>query len=340
MIKLQFRDDPGRFTSLTADAVTLGRDPANDLCIDDPSISDFHAEIVSGEQGLMVIDLVSATGTFVNERRVRIRQRLAAWDRLRLGNVELEVNDPSVPRPGDWALRSDSELLADQFYSLGGETVIGRGSECEIAIDDALLSRRHVRISLSSGADSLTLRDLGSANGTFVNGVRVADAALTPGDELRLGSRRFIVVGPLREAAAASGEGEEDVTMLAVDATRAAEAPTEDLDSRTELIGTITLPAWLSEQTDFGGGAGDWRLTAPECSIGRTDDNDIVIRDGSVSRVHARLSVERDGWRIQDAGSSNGVVVNGARIQTALLQPGDVVELGRAVLTYHQGARA
>ncbi len=337
MIKLQFRDDPGRFLSLTADAVTLGRDPANDLCIDDASISDFHAEIVSGEQGLMVIDLVSATGTFVNERRVRIRQRLAAWDRLRLGTVELEINDPSVPRPGDWALRSDSELLADQFYSLGGETVIGRGSECEIAIDDALLSRRHVRISMNAGAGTLVLQDLGSANGTYVNGVRVGDTTLMPGDELRIGSRRFIVVGPLREAA--PGEGEEDVTMLAMDATVATvEAVTEDLDSRTELISATTLPAWLSEQTDFGG-AGDWPLSAPECCIGRTDDNDIVIRDGSVSRTHARLRVEGDGWRIQDAGSSNGVVVNGARVQSTVLQPGDVVELGRAVLTYHQGPR-
>jgi DNA-binding winged helix-turn-helix (wHTH) protein len=68
-----------------------------------------------------------------------------------------------------------------------GENILGRGSDSLVWIDAHSVSRRHARLRIDSGL--ATLEDLGSKNGTFVNGVRLTTAlALRDGDELRIGS--------------------------------------------------------------------------------------------------------------------------------------------------------
>ncbi|NED95434.1 DUF3662 domain-containing protein [Phytoactinopolyspora alkaliphila] len=68
--------------------------------------------------------------------------------------------------------------------------VLGRGSECDIRIDDPGISRRHVEIRVyQSGQDSqLVAVDLGSTNGTVIDGVRVPQAPVTDGSTIMLGS--------------------------------------------------------------------------------------------------------------------------------------------------------
>ncbi len=72
-------------------------------------------------------------------------------------------------------------------------------------------------------------------------------------------------------------------------------------------------------------------------SLGRADENDIVLGGDLVSRKHARLLVEGDLLRIEDLGSRNGSRVNGAPLQgTRPLSPGDVVTLGENTLSVRQ----
>jgi diguanylate cyclase (GGDEF)-like protein len=66
-----------------------------------------------------------------------------------------------------------------------GEIFIGRTPDNALVLDDGSVSRRHA--SLSHGADGWTLRDLGSTNGSFVNGVKVREALLRDGDRVRVG---------------------------------------------------------------------------------------------------------------------------------------------------------
>ncbi len=73
-------------------------------------------------------------------------------------------------------------------------------------------------------------------------------------------------------------------------------------------------------------------LGARPYTIGRDDANDIVIRDKSVSRFHARLDPAERGARITDLGSANGVRINGARVETATVEPGDLIALSERVL--------
>jgi DNA-binding winged helix-turn-helix (wHTH) protein len=68
-----------------------------------------------------------------------------------------------------------------------GEHIAGRDPECSLVIDATTVSRRHARITVVSG--TVTIEDLGSTNGTHVDGTRIAaPTRLAPGDEVALGS--------------------------------------------------------------------------------------------------------------------------------------------------------
>ncbi len=74
---------------------------------------------------------------------------------------------------------------------LGGEEfLLGRGSDCDLRLRDASISRHHCMFRIRR--NEITLMDLGSSNGTFVNGCRVvSQMALKSGDEICLGDFRF-----------------------------------------------------------------------------------------------------------------------------------------------------
>ncbi len=87
------------------------------------------------------------------------------------------------------------------FELKDGEFVIGRGTDCQLALDDALVSRRHAVI--RAEGDTLTLEDLGSRNGVRLNGERLEGSAeLHDGDKVRIGSQEMAIVRTHRVQAA------------------------------------------------------------------------------------------------------------------------------------------
>ncbi len=82
-------------------------------------------------------------------------------------------------------------LYAGQVFALSsGTQVVGREAGCHVPlVNDNTTSRRHATITVSP--DGYTIRDEGSSNGTFVNGVRIQEQKLTPGDEIQIGATRF-----------------------------------------------------------------------------------------------------------------------------------------------------
>jgi len=97
----------------------------------------------------------------------------------------------AMSRDGRLAVPSDQVfrlLWGQREVALSeGENILGRGTDSLVWIDAQSVSRRHARVMVASGL--ATLEDLGSKNGTFVNGVRLGSpVALRDGDELRIGN--------------------------------------------------------------------------------------------------------------------------------------------------------
>jgi hypothetical protein len=78
-------------------------------------------------------------------------------------------------------------------------------------------------------------------------------------------------------------------------------------------------------------------LVSSAVRVGRADDNDLVLVNPEVSRHHARLEPDGQGWRLIDLGSTNGTWVNGMRRNTATFTAGDEVAFGRIRYTVAPG---
>ncbi len=77
-----------------------------------------------------------------------------------------------------------------------------------------------------------------------------------------------------------------------------------------------------------------FRLQTDAVIIGRVDTADLVLPETGVSRKHALVERERDSWVITDSGSANGTTVNGSASERHELKHGDMVSIGRFVLTF------
>jgi pimeloyl-ACP methyl ester carboxylesterase len=78
-------------------------------------------------------------------------------------------------------------------------------------------------------------------------------------------------------------------------------------------------------------------FTKDHVSIGRDEENDVVVRDPAVSGRHATIERRRDAFILRDAHSANGVWVGGQRVDVHTLRDGDVVSLGRASMVFKAG---
>ena len=162
---------------------TIGRSSTNDIVIDSLLASRRHARLDCSGGRCAVEDLGSANGLFVNGRRVS-HAVLNPGDRLRIGDVDLTFQPTGASQAAAWL-----EIGAARHPLLLEQTSIGRSRDNHIHLADERASRHHARIDLQQGA--FVLRDLDSANGTYVNGQRVQRHRLESGDEIRIGDTRL-----------------------------------------------------------------------------------------------------------------------------------------------------
>ena len=81
-----------------------------------------------------------------------------------------------------------------EHYAFHGVTSVGRAPECDLRLDEAGMSRMHAR--LLPTEDGLLLEDIGSTNGSFINGKRVLRGDVRVGDEIGFDTLRFRLVAP------------------------------------------------------------------------------------------------------------------------------------------------
>lgn len=199
MLKLEFKNRGGDPIWIVDKSFAIGSAADNQLVIDDGSVSPQHARIVRNDGCYCLRDLGSTTGVYVNEQRINHKE-IDDGDAIRLGDIELLVVDPLAGRnQKHWSLIACSNWLSGREFALpkhtrDGTIKVGRSSSCDIVFPGTHLSREHVELRI--GDDHLLVRDLDSANGTFINDERVNEGTVYPGDKLRLDIYSFQILGP------------------------------------------------------------------------------------------------------------------------------------------------
>ena len=155
-----------------------------------------------------------ARGVHVNGRPVRRMAMLRIGDAVYVDGVEMVlVSGKPVPAVPAKLGNAPVDVVADprvvlrgvggryhgRSFTLERPRLVGRSAEADVRIDDPAFAERHARIDLHG--DLVVLRDLGSAEGSVVNGEVVRDAVLKPGDQIVFDAHhRFVVEAPARTA--------------------------------------------------------------------------------------------------------------------------------------------
>jgi len=108
-----------------------------------------------------------------------------------VANGTVAIGVELLPEPARLAVRVRRGMPPDALLPLDHAVVVGRDAGCDLVLVDARVSRRHLEI-VPAGAGN-RLRDLGSSNGTSLNGVRVDEADLGLGDLIALGDSELCV---------------------------------------------------------------------------------------------------------------------------------------------------
>lgn len=209
MLKVRFKDGRAEPVALVAPGKTIGKGEINDIVIDENGVSGFHADLRVDGSNVIIADVDTKTGTQLNGELLTGPTNVRAGDVIMIQGVELEVveeDDSSNAKTlvlsgtaldsslAGWFLVADSGPEKGQHIPVHARTEIGRALDCDISILEPALSRKHAEI--EPEGDDLFLQDLGSANGTYVNGEKIDRVKLKDGDILQFHKVRFIVKEP------------------------------------------------------------------------------------------------------------------------------------------------
>jgi S1-C subfamily serine protease/pSer/pThr/pTyr-binding forkhead associated (FHA) protein len=261
---------------------------------------------------------VGAVGQYMSRRLTGIRKR---------GEEDIADHRPAqreLPRhaPSPAALASTAAALALQpsgggspfALEVGKTVVVGRGRQCGIIINDETVSSSHARLEPDTKGSQVTVADLNSSNGTFLNGKRITNGVASVGDAVRFGSAEYKLVAG---------------TVVGGKA------------------GYSVAPGWMLSGFDTRGRALQFELR-PQTANGQAVDGkswtigrdrnraQFIIDDDSVSGAHAQITYEaRQGLTLRDLGSTNGTKIDGAPLGSraiALSDTGQEITFGAAKL--------
>ncbi len=150
---------------------------------------------------------------------------------------------------------------------------VGRSPQNDIVIDNKNVSSSHACFKILN--NEIILEDVGSTNGTYVNGEKITSQKVTASDTITFSKQHTF------------------------DWSRLKKLVNTDQPAKTEGAGRVHTKIKEREVIN----------------IGRSSDNDLVINNIKVSRKHAKLEKTGNEWFIEDLGSSNGTFLNGEKVK-------------------------
>ena len=331
---------------------TLGRHLENDLVVAGDDVEDYHLRLEVTERGPSAYPLGVAT---YNLNGVELDQPmgLVVGDRLTIGSSDMQLTVERVEPSGveEWWFY---EEYGGASLPLQDTMVVGRNEDCDLTLADDHISRRHAKIVLAE--DAVWVQDLHSANGTKVNGHRLAGGCrVLHGDLVHFDELGFQLVAkggdmtaarrpkiddlrPLEEENAEAPELADQTQVLATDTTQAtavlplSPAPAMDASELPPnglyLIGeTAPVEARVIP------------LDSGRMLIGRTARADVQIKHSTVSAEHAEIVVRTEGVVVRNLMATNGTFVNERPADLVELQDGDRLRVGEVVLVFRKTQR-
>lgn len=254
-------------------------------------------------------------------------------------------------------------------HAFEGELTIGRAEGNGLVLTEGGVSRRHATLRVEDGA--LSIEDLGSANGTLVDQVRIEEPTrLGPTSQVAIGDYVLTIkasavkasgarsaarpgaasrsLAPARLPSGMKDPGPAPSTRVlgaankpgAHGAARAAGEPPHSSALAKRPASAIVGPPL--EGPALRGLTGPWLNRRFPLSgkvvVGRMPPAQVVVEDDSISRRHAEVEVTAEGVVLRDLGSANGTLLNGVAVTgEILLQPGDVLQVGVVELAFEDG---
>lgn len=218
-----------------------------------------------------------------------------------------------------------------------GALVVGR-RDGDLVLDDPMVSGQHLQV-MAKGT-GWVLQDLGSTNGTMVDGRLVREIELRPGAEITVGSTRmvlFLANEQAEDGPRDSGlESQLEIAWLLDEELVEIKGASDHTGSAADVIGQdLRLPPGMNAVVEVVAGQDVgkvYRFTRGNVIIGRRM-GEIPLSDVEASRRHAVVEVfGREMIFLRDLGSTNGTFHNGRRVSVSRLRPGDTIGVGKTVM--------
>lgn len=263
-LRLRFPDRSYADVLLGPGVHGIGRVPGGGI---GPVAQDALVQVCVDRRGAWMKIGSGAQGVHVNGRPVRRMAMLRVGDAIYVEGTELlllgvgSAGVGALPSQATQAGEADPSTARILLRGVGGQhhgrsftldrpRLVGRGPDCDIAIDDPAFAERHARVEVQG--ETVVLRDLGSGEGSMVNGEMVRDAVLHAGDQLVFDAHhRFVVEAPGRPGPR-EPEPDAGIPEAAQTADAAAQASRSGHRLPWLLLAALLIAAALSALLLFG----------------------------------------------------------------------------------------
>jgi pSer/pThr/pTyr-binding forkhead associated (FHA) protein len=320
--------------------LTLGRSAPSNVLLDSPLVSHLHARLERTPDHVVVSDLASSNGTFVNDRLIREPVELSDGDTLSIAGsrqfrvcIEGTVRRDSPPITDTGRLPVDSEWKTRLVWS-ADELV-------ELEADRQRILAAWRKEQAAAAAKQETPAKPAAAKPAPAE-VKPARSAKPIEPAKRVEPAKPAVVEQAKPAAPAKPVESAKPVQPAKPVERAtpgeAAKPPAPAPAPVKVPGATKAPSRIVpiRHVVLTGASGTFKLGLGRHDIGRSDSIAVTLLSPQVSRVHAAVIVTTNDVRVEDAKSANGTFVNGTKLPTggsSSVTSGDKVAFGNMEFT-------
>lgn len=222
-------------------------------------------------------------------------------------SISITLNSKEIDRKA-----LDQELIA-----------IGRDMDNDIVINNLAVSRCHAILQVRNG--KVTVKDMASANGTFINGQKIEESVLEQGDLMLIG--KHILKLELEEKPDKQGKKEIDDGTVIFDA-----------ETRDKFLEQMKAEKESADPRLVVNGEDEIKIKGDFFAIGKRYDADINISGLFINEHHAIIQKQKDGsFKLINMGSFlKPTKVNGNVIKEKILHKGDIIQIGNYRIVFSQ----